>query len=97
MSGSPRAEAPYFTVRVSQAQANEQGVITYRCALDTNLPSYADAIGPISARRRFSEFVELKDSLGVYSETAGAAALLPPLRIVRACVRQRHATSFSAR
>jgi hypothetical protein len=48
-------------------------------SLDTNLAEYADAASPIAARRRFSEFIELKDSLGVYSDTASAVAALPPL------------------
>lgn len=63
------ASSPLWAVRVGEPSGGHGGPTTYRVALSTDVWSYEAAARPIEARRRFTEFVELRAALAAKART----------------------------
>jgi hypothetical protein len=70
------AEALYWSARVDEPHS-ELGPTTYRVTVTTNVPAYSSSLTPITSRRRYTEFCELRDCLAERLATEGVPCTLP--------------------
>ena len=78
------AEALYWSARVDDPQS-EHGPTTYRVTVTTNVPAYSSSLTPITSRRRYTEFCELRDCLAERQAAEGVVPstlpVMPPKKL----------------